>query len=267
MNSTSVSLAASASAPGTARDAGSPFVQRVRHELKRRVLTVRRVHSPSPAVRSITLGGSDLDDFISLSFDDHLKLFVPPAAGTLPDAPPVMRDYTPRHFDAAARELTIDFVLHGHGPAASWAAQAEPGQTVAVGGPRGSMVLSTALPWQWLVGDASARPAMARRLAELPAGTPVTVLLVEPDTAERQPLPTAAALQLHWAADTAAALATLRGLPVPAGAGYAWCAGEAAAMAAVRRVLVAERGLDPRAVRAAAYWKQGAVAHHETLTD
>ncbi|KPF48487.1 FAD-binding protein [beta proteobacterium AAP121] len=253
------------SGPGAARDAGSPFVQRVRHELKRRVLTVRRVHSPSPAVRSITLGGSDLDDFVSLSFDDHVKLFVPPAAGTPVDAPPVMRDYTPRHFDAAARELTIDFVLHGHGPAATWAAQAAPGQTVVVGGPRGSMVLAAALPWLWLVGDASARPAIARCLAELPAGAAVTVLLIEPEAAERRPLPTAAALQLHWAADTAAALAALRSLPVPAGAGYAWCAGEAAAMAAVRQVLVAERGLDPRAVRAAAYWKQGAVAHHETL--
>lgn len=259
-----ISLPAS-SAPPAARDDASAFVQRVRHELKRRVLTVLRVQAPSPAVRSITLGGSDLADFVSLSFDDHVKLFVPPAAGTPADAPSVMRDYTPRHFDAAARELTIDFVLHGPGPAASWAAQAAPGQTVAVGGPRGSMVLRAALPWQWLVGDASARPAIARRLAELPAGTPVTVLLIEADAAERQPLPTAAALQLHWAADTAAALATLRGLPVPTGAGYAWCAGEAAAMAAVRQVLVGERGLDPRAVRAAAYWKRGAVAHHETL--
>lgn len=261
MNSTPAPLAA----PSPARDADAPFVQRVRHELKRRELTVQHVHSPSPAVRSITLGGSDLDDFVSLSFDDHVKLFVPPAAGTPEDAPPVMRDYTPRHFDPAARALTIDFVLHGPGPAAAWAAQAAPGQKVAVGGPRGSMVLAAGLPWQWLVGDASARPAIARRLAELPAGAAVTVLLIEPDAAERQPLPTAATLQLHWAADAAAALATLRHLPVPAGAGYAWCAGEAATMAAVRQVLVAERGLDPRAVRAAAYWKHGSVAHHEAL--
>ncbi|RVU43953.1 siderophore-interacting protein [Rubrivivax rivuli] len=253
------------SAPPAAADDASAFVQRVRHELKRRVLTVLRVQAPSPAVRSITLGGSDLDDFVSLSFDDHVKLFVPPAAGMPAGAPPVMRDYTPRHFDAAARELTIDFVLHGHGPAATWAAQAAPGQTVAVGGPRGSMVLRAALPWQWLVGDASARPAITRRLAELPAGAAATVVLIEPDAAERQPLPTAAVLQLHWVADAAAALALLRSLPVPAGAGYAWCAGEASAMAAVRQVLVAERGLDTRAVRAAAYWKHGAAAHHETL--
>lgn len=39
---------------------------------------------------------------------------------------PEVRDYTPRRFDAAARELTIEFVLHGDGPASGWAARAAP---------------------------------------------------------------------------------------------------------------------------------------------
>jgi NADPH-dependent ferric siderophore reductase len=47
--------------------------------------------------------------------------------------------------------------------------------------------------------------------------------------------------------------------------GYAWCAGEAGAMATVRRVLVDEKGHDRHAIRAAAYRKQGAAAHHENL--
>jgi NADPH-dependent ferric siderophore reductase len=85
------------------------------------------------------------------------------------------------------------------------------------------------------------------------------------DTADRRPLPTATRLQLQWVADATECLAAVRALRLPPGEGYAWCAGEAATMAAVRQVLVGELGMDRHAVRAAAYWKQGAVAHHEPL--
>jgi NADPH-dependent ferric siderophore reductase len=46
-------------------------------------------------------------------------------------ARPTMREYTPRRIDLANLELDIDFVLHGDGPASTWAAQAAPGQTLA----------------------------------------------------------------------------------------------------------------------------------------
>ena len=36
-------------------------------------------------------------------------------------------------------------------------------------------------------------------------------------------------------------------------------------MAELRRVLVDDKGHDRHAIRAAAYWKRGAVAHHENL--
>jgi NADPH-dependent ferric siderophore reductase len=238
-------------------------VQRVRHELKRRALTVLRVGQPSPRVRSVTFGGNDLMDFVSLSFDDHLKLFLPADDG----AAPVARDYTPRHFDPVARELTLEFALHGDGPAAAWAAQARPGESVHMGGPRGSFIIPTDLDWHVLVGDHSALPAIARRLEELPAGAAVIAVLQVPHPADRRALTTAAALQLHWVSDAAGCLATVRGLNLPAGEGFAWCAGEASSMAALRQVLVHEKGLDRHAMRVAAYWKQGAVAHHETLAN
>jgi len=131
-------------------------VQRVRHELRRRTLSVRRVETISPHVRSVTLGGEELADFVSLSFDDHVKLFLPVADGS----PPVARDYTPRHFDAVARELTIEFALHGEGPAAAWAAQARAGQSIGIGGPRGSFIVPTDLDWHLLVATtARCRPS------------------------------------------------------------------------------------------------------------
>ena len=125
----------------------------------RRELKVLRVESPSPKLRSLTLGGPALAGFISASFDDHLKLLLD-GGGT----EPVRRDYTPRHYDAAAGELTIEFALHGDGPAATRAAQAEPGQSVAIGGPRGSLVIDLDHDWHLLVGDETALPAIARRL-------------------------------------------------------------------------------------------------------
>lgn len=238
-------------------------VQRVRHELKRRTLSVRRVESPSPHVRSVTLGGEDLADFVSLSFDDHIKVFLP----GVDDAPAVARDYTPRHFDRAARELTIEFALHGDGPAAAWAAQAHVGQPLDIGGPRGSFIVPMDLDWHLLVGDATALPAIARRLGELPAGATVSVIVQMADVGDRRALSSAANVQLQWVDDDAQCLAAVRAWQPPAGEGFAWCAGEASGMATLRRVLVDELGVDRHAVRAAAYWKRDAVAYHENLGD
>lgn len=260
-------------------------VQRVRHPLKVRLVEVLRTRQISPHFVGITLGGESLHDFVSASFDDHVKLMLPPAPGAElvlpvqgPDGPvmpngalrPVMRDYTPRRFDGAAGELDIEFALHGIGPAAEWAAQAAPGQRVGLGGPRGSFVVPVDYDWHLLIGDETALPAIARRLEELPAEARVIVLVETSDPADRRELFTRAQLQMTWlpkpAADASNGLAAAtERLSLPAGEGYAWAAGEASAIAAVRRVLTGPLGLDKDQVRAAAYWKHGAVAHHETL--
>src|SRR6187402_380623 len=88
-------------------------VQRVRQEPRRRAVEVVRVADLGAHFRSVTFAGEALADFDSPSFDDHVKFILPGADGAA-----VMRDYTPRHFDAAARELTLEFALHGDGPAA-----------------------------------------------------------------------------------------------------------------------------------------------------
>jgi NADPH-dependent ferric siderophore reductase len=240
--------------------ASATRVQRVRHEIKLRALRVLRVAELSPHVRSVTFGGEALADFVSASFDDHVKFII---AG--PDGEPLRRDYTPRRFDTAARQLTLEFALHGSGPAASWAAQAAAGQEVTVAGPRGSFIVEAGLDWHLLVGDLSALPAIARRLEELPAQTQATVILQVADERDRRKLETAAGITLRWVASADELVAAVRALALPDGEGFAWCAGEAGASAAVRAILVGEKGLPAHAVRAAAYWKQGAAAHHENL--
>lgn len=237
-------------------------VQRLRHEIKRRSVEVARVEAISPLFRSITFTGDSLDDFVSASFDDHVKFVLGGDA-----AEPVMRDYTPRRYSRAARELTIEFALHGDGPAADWAAQASPGQRVTIAGPRGSFVIPLDYDWHLLIGDETALPAVARRLEELPAAARVIVLVQVSGQSERRRFDSRADVNVQWLGDAEQLIAAVRALQLPPGEGYAWCAGEAGAMATLRRVLVDEKGHDRHAIRAAAYWKQGAVAHHQDLGD
>lgn len=236
-------------------------VERVRHELKRRPLAVTRVRALGSGFVEVTLAGESLADFTSLSFDDHVKFMFEDGGGE-----PVARDYTPRRFDRAARELVIEFARHGAGAASDWARQARPGQQVLVGGPRGSMVIPADYDWHLLAGDATALPAIRRRLEELPASSrAIVVAQLAPH--ERLPLASAAALELHWVDTPEELLACVQALRLPAGEGFAWGAGEAALMARLRGVLREQHQLPKEAMRIAAYWKQGASQHHQNLDD
>jgi NADPH-dependent ferric siderophore reductase len=91
---------------------------------------------------------------------------------------------------------------------------------------------------------------------------------------EEQQFASRAAVEVRWLhRNTAAPGATsllqdaLAGLSLPSGEGYAWVAAEAATAKALRQYLVEQRGLDKERVKAAAYWKRGAVAVHETYND
>lgn len=235
-------------------------VERVRHEVRRRELVVVRVEPLSPGFVSLTFAGEALADFVSLSFDDHVKLILPGPSGE-----PAMRDYTPRRFDRERRELTIEFALHADGVASEWARRAQPGARATIGGPRGSMIVPVDFDWHLLVGDATALPAIHRRLEELPATTRAIVIVQAAHPDERRRMASAAALDLRWVASADDLVAAVRGLVLPDGDGYAWCAGEAATMAALRGVLLNDKHHPKEAARIAAYWKRGALAFHENL--
>ncbi len=264
-------------------------VQRVRYPLKFRLQQVKQVRALTPHLIRVTFTGEDLHDFVSASFDDHIKVFFPepgadkpvlPEAG--PNGPvfpagqprPVARDFTPRRFDREARELDIEFALHDAGPAATWAAQAKVGQYLGIGGPRGSLVIPTGFDWHLLIGDDTALPAIARRLEELPPGTRVAAVIEVADASAQTEFTTQAELHLVWchrnevSVRGEALLRAVREIYLPEnGEGYVWAAGEAATMRAVRYHLCTERGVDKSRIRAASYWKQGAEAVHETLDD
>lgn len=234
-------------------------IQRVRREIRRRDATVRAIERLSPNFVSITFGGEDFADFESDSFDDHIKFIFTDAQGET-----VRRDYTPRRIDRARRELTLEFALHERGPASDWALAARVGQTAVIGGPRGSMIIPTDYDWHLLVGDASALPAIHRRIEELPAGARVRTLVLVDDPADRRGLCSAADLHADWPSSEAALVNALRSFVLPAGEGFAWVAAEAGLARSLRQVLLEEKGHPLEASKVASYWKRGAADFHET---
>ncbi|WP_374625540.1 siderophore-interacting protein [Pandoraea sp.] len=264
--------------------------QRVRHALRLRVLEVRNVEPLTPHMLRVTLGDDDLEGFTSPGFDDHVKLFFPnPETGELAlpqldaqgvanpapgDSPRRMRDYTPRRYDEASNTLVIDFAMHDAGPATQWAREAKPGDRIGVGGPRGSFVIPMNFDGYVLIGDDTALPAISRRLAELPAGAPAFVFAEIDSPAGRLRFASDADVVVEWifregtpAGESTALLDALQVATLPAGDVHAWIAAEAGVAKAVRRHLVETRGLNPKWVKAAAYWRRGDPAVHENLDD
>lgn len=223
------------------------------------LLRTVQVHDFGASFARITFRGEALAQFVSASFDDHVKFII---AG--PDGEQVRRDFTPLVYDAGARELSLEFALHERGAASDWARSAVAGRSAIIAGPRGSMIIPDDVDWHLLAGDRSALPAIRRRLAELPAGSRV-IAVIAASGADRLPLDTRAELSLAWVDDDAALVDTLRALPLPAGEGFAWFAGEAATAKRIRALFVEEKGIAKEAMRVSAYWKQGVADHHENL--
>jgi NADPH-dependent ferric siderophore reductase len=247
-------------------DAVTPRHQPVRHrhELKRRSLTVSAVERLTPQMLRLHFTSPELHDFNSPSYDDHIKLFFPGNSDK-----PEMRDYTPRRFDAKGQTLAIDFALHEAGPATQWAEAAKVGDTLQIGGPRGSTVVPDDFDWYLLIGDETALPAIGRRVEELRAGVPVATFVV----GEAQHFQTRAAWMPHWITretgidEVAALRSALSGFELPPGDGFVWIAAEAAVARSLRSYIMDDRG-HPRAwTKAAGYWKRGEADAHEKIED
>ncbi|MDR3508104.1 MAG: siderophore-interacting protein [Caulobacteraceae bacterium] len=242
-------------------------LKRVRIEPKRRTLTVVAIEALTPGMRRIRFQSPALQDFSSLSPDDHIKLFFTGADGAT-----IMRDYTPRGFDNAAATLVIDFALHEAGPATAWAIAAKVGDTLEIGGPRGSTVVPDVFAWYLLIGDETALPAIARRVEELPPGTAVTTIVTVDSAKEIQSFKTTANWTAEWVLRDIAGqddIANVRqaiGRLTPTTAnGFVWIAGEAQFARSLRVCLIEEHGHPAIDMKAAGYWVRGAEGAHQPL--
>lgn len=243
-----------------AQDNRTPL--RVRFELRRRELRVAECIRLTPRMLRLVLSG-DLEGFQSLGFDDHVKLlFADPQGGDTP----VMRDYTPRAFDVSKGLLTLDFALHEPaGPATQWALQAKVGDTLHIGGPRGSQVWPDVFAHYILIGDETALPAIGRRLETAPAGQAITVLAMVETAAERQAWVTQAKADIHWLyrGEADDVLSVIDALTLPADT-HIWIAGEAQWARTVRAHLH-DKGLNPKGIKASGYWLKGEAGAHQAL--
>ncbi len=257
---------------------------RVRHDNGVRLGKVVFVDPISPRMRRITFHAPELANFTSASADDHVKLFFPRLGETQPDLPvlgpagltfpdglprPSARDYTPRRFDPANCELTIEFVLHEDGPASNWARRARPGDMLGIGGPRGSMILPNDYDAYLLAGDETALPAIGRRLEEMPPGANAIVLIEVADRHEERYLPTAANAQIIWlhrngkpAGLSGLLEDAIRSLQLPSRDMHAWIACEIAVARRLREYLMEEEAMPRSQIKAAGYWRIGEAGAH-----
>ena len=251
-------------------------IQRIRHDTRLRLLTVTGITDVTPMMRRIRLEG-DMSGFVSPGHADHIKAFFF-ADGTPAELPPVgpngaqfppgtkreMRDYTPRYWSLEEGWIELDFVLHGDGPASGWAAATKLGDTLVIGGPRGSQVVPLAFDWYLLAGDETALPAIGRRIEELPQGAEVVAVIEVENKAEEQHFDTRADLTLIYVHRNGAPAGTTNLLrdaiaeaDFPPGEAYAYIAGEVNMARAVKAHLLEKRGFNPEWVKAAGYWHLG----------
>jgi NADPH-dependent ferric siderophore reductase len=236
--------------------------------------TVKHVERLTPHIIRITFSSEELGAFKWNGPAAHIKLMFPnpgerEVALPSPDGPrPIMRTYTPRRFDADARELDVEFYVHGDGPASAWAAQATEGQSLIVAGPGRSYAIDNESPWYLLAGDESSIPAIATILEELPPSTEAHVFIEVADPAEERPLITLAAATTMWlkrgddprAAGTELE-ATIKRIGLPTGPGRIYVACESGAMRRIRAHLLNERGVDRARLVTRGYWKLGETDH------
>ncbi|WP_210324055.1 siderophore-interacting protein [Agrobacterium sp. AGB01] len=242
----------------------SPKIERIRHELKRRDLTVIAKDNVTPAMLRITLKGDDASDFVSLGADDHIKIFIPTLSGDTE-----RRDYTPRRYDTSSRTVVIDFAIHEAGPATQWALNAKIGDVLSIGGPKGSAVVSPDIINWLLVGDETALPAIGRRIEEALPGQRISAVIAITGPDEKQDFTSKAKLDIHWvyrplsdAAKAALLLQALEQVEI-ARQTFVWVAAEASVTRDVRRYLVEQRGHALTWTKASGYWVKGMADAHE----
>ena len=240
-----------------------------------RRVEVTRIAVLSPAMRRITFKGAELEGFSPETPASYIKLIFPEPGNSeperpLPDAPrpKAMRTYTPLAVRPDVHEVDVDFVLHGEGPASTWASQAAVGQVIYLMGPGPGYALDTSATQHLLIADDSALPAIENILAVLPASASVHLLVEVISADEERPLQSAAQLVTQWlprgtdhrnaGLPLERALRALQTVP-PGAKIYLAC--EAAAMRRIRQLLQDELGVDRQHIVGRGYWKLDTVNH------
>ncbi|GHG53826.1 siderophore-interacting protein [Sinomonas cellulolyticus] len=245
-------------------------------------LVVVRTEQLSPHMVRVVAGGPGFDAFTDNGFTDkYVKISFPTQLPgcAWPDGPvdiaalkedlpreqwPVTRTYTVRSFDATARELAIDFVVHGdEGLAGPWAAAAQPGDRLVCAGPGGAYSPDPEAEWHLFAGDESAVPAIAAALDALPADARGLALLEVAGPEDVLEVSAPAGVELRWlsrdgfpAGETVVLAEAVAGAEWLPGTPSVFAHGERGAMKELRAVFK-ERGVPREKLSLSGYWAHG----------
>lgn len=190
----------------------------------------------SPNFLRVTLTGPDLVHFGTAGLDQRIKLVLPLPDGSFTDVGQFdetvgmmewyrrwrelpdetrnpIRTYTIRAVRPEAREIDVDFVLHGtEGPASAWASAAAPGAPLVVIGPDARADETGGLEWNpgdagsvLIAGDETAVPAICAIVESLPAHVTGSVYIEVPTEADALPLTAPEGVAIRWLARGSAA--------------------------------------------------------------
>jgi len=203
--------------------------------------------------------------FTALTLDSFNKL--------PPEQQPTVRTYTVRRVDAKARQITVDFVVHGdHGVAGPWAAAVKPGDNAYLMGPGGAYSPDPAADWHLFAGDEAGLPAISAALEALPPNAVGKVFIEVAGPEDEIELAAPESVEISWvyrggradlvgderAGDNAPlveAVTTAAWLP---GQVQVFIHGEAqAVMHNLRPYIRKERGVDAKWASISGYWRRG----------
>lgn len=245
-------------------------------------LAVVRTEQLGTHMVRVVVGGPGFGAFEDNGFTDkYVKISFPTElpGGVWPDGPvdlealkeqlpreqwPVTRTYTVRSFDPKARELALDFVVHGdEGLAGPWAAAAKPGDRLVCSGPGGAYSPAPDAEWYLFAGDESALPAIAAAIEALPEDARGIAFLEVGSGTDVLELTAPAGLDIQWlsragdpAGETlilAEAVSEREWLP---GTPNVFAHGERGAMKELR-ALFKQRGIPREKLSLSGYWAHG----------
>ena len=204
----------------------------IQHPYRTFRTTVARREVLGPHFTRITFAGDDLEHFGTDGLDQRIKLIIPFDDGSVTDVGQAdeaqgmmdwyrrwrelpdekrnpIRTYTVRAVRPEAREIDVDFVLHGtEGPASAWATAAQPGDPLYIVGPNARSVEAPGgLEWKpgdatsvLIAGDETAAPAICSIVETLPSHVTGEVCIEVPTEADALPLAAPDGVTVRWLA-------------------------------------------------------------------
>lgn len=232
-----------------------------------KLLTVVSIETITPNMQRIVLHGDALSDFPHDCDGGYIKLLFNAEGGTdltsqQEGQRPIMRTYTIRHFDSAARTLEVDFVRHetrdlSCGFAARWAMSAQVGDCISIAGPGTIAPINTDADWFFMVADMTALPALSAKIKQLPEDARGYAVIQVQSEQDKQALTIPSHFEVLWVTEDKPLAEHVKAQPWLAGQASIWCACEFDSMRQLRQYFRNEKEVDRDFIYISSYWKQG----------